>query len=133
MIDISKIDGKISDELLAAYIDGNTTEEENIYIQNAIDSDDYLSEVFDIVKSSNMLDSYDWDIHKGDFGFWELGLPPIVKREDLGIENLNDLPESLGADWDALTSLEPNNEEGHPFDSNSSETIPQIVNNDNIE
>lgn len=34
---------------------------------------------------------YDWSIHDGDYGFWEMGLPPIVTPEDL-IDNVTTTP-----------------------------------------
>lgn len=34
---------------------------------------------------------YDWSIHDGNYGFWEMGLPPIVTPEDL-IENETTTP-----------------------------------------
>ena len=34
---------------------------------------------------------YDWSIHDGDYGFWEMGLPPIVTPEDL-IDNETTTP-----------------------------------------
>ena len=34
---------------------------------------------------------YDWGIHDGNYGFWEMGLPPIVTPEDL-IENETTTP-----------------------------------------
>ena len=49
MIDFLKFDDAISDEMLAAYIDGNATEEESTLIQNVLSSDDMLSEVADVV------------------------------------------------------------------------------------
>ena len=74
----------ISDELLAAYIDGNTTESENALIENALNDDSMLSEACEIVSDSvSFGSSFDWDLHKGDFGFWELGLPPVVTEENL--------------------------------------------------
>lgn len=133
MIDISKIDGKISDELLAAYIDGNTTEEENIYIKNEIESNDYISEAFDIISGSNVLENYDWDIHKGDFGFWELGLPPVIKSGDINGDNYNDMQDPLGNNWGVSTPMVSTNEYDNTIDSNPNETIPLVDNNDNFE
>ncbi len=78
------LDSGISDELLAAYIDGNTTESENQLIENSLNGDSMLSEACEIVSDSvSFGSSFDWDLHKGDFGFWELGLPPVVTEENL--------------------------------------------------
>ncbi len=73
-----------SDELLAAYIDGNTTESENALIENTLNGDSMLSEAYEIASDGVSFGSdFDWEPHKGDFGFWELGLPPAVTKEDL--------------------------------------------------
>ena len=46
----------ISDEMLAAYLDGNANMEECSLIQNQINSDSMLSEVIDIVNDINHLE-----------------------------------------------------------------------------
>lgn len=76
----------ISDEMLAAYIDGNSTDEEKNLIENSIQEDSMLSEAIDIANDTKMLSSnFDWDLHEGDFGFWELGLPPVLENEHFSI------------------------------------------------
>lgn len=76
----------ISDELLAAYIDGNTTGSENALIENTLNGDSMLSEAYEIASDSVSFGSnFDWELHKGDFGFWELGLPPAITETDLSI------------------------------------------------
>lgn len=76
----------ISDELLAAYIDGNTTESENALIENALNGDSILLEAYEIASDSVSFGSdFDWKLHKGDFGFWELGLPPAITETDHSI------------------------------------------------
>ncbi len=82
MIDFSAFNN-ISDELLAAYIDGNTTADENTLIQESIVSDELLSEVVDIVNDSISFGSYNWSIHDGDYGFLELGIDPVFTYEEL--------------------------------------------------
>lgn len=84
MIDFNNFNENISDEMLAAYIDGNATESEKLLIENALSGDSMLSEAIDIANDANSLDnSFDWDLHKGDYGFWELGLPPVLNEEDV--------------------------------------------------
>ncbi len=94
----------ISDELLAAYIDGNTTESENAVIENSLNGNSMLSEVYEIAHDSVSFGSnFDWELHKGDFGFWELGLPPVVTEEDLeylkkdeeGTDNSNSINDNI--------------------------------------
>lgn len=85
----------ISDELLAAYIDGNTTQEESLLVSKAINHDSLLAEIVDIVNDVSSLGDHPWDVCNGDFGFWEMGLPPIIKPEEPNsIVTISDLPES---------------------------------------
>lgn len=85
----------ISDELLAAYIDGNTTQEESMLVSKAINHDSLLAEIVDIVNDVSSLGDHPWDVCNGDFGFWEMGLPPIIKPEETNsIVTISDLPES---------------------------------------
>ena len=46
----------ISDELLAAYIDGNTTESENALIENSLNGDSMLSEAYEIANDTVSLE-----------------------------------------------------------------------------
>lgn len=86
----------ISDELLAAYIDGNTTESENQLIESALDGDSMLSEAYEIANDSVSFGSnFNWEIHKGDFGFWELGLPPIVTETDIDKQSNIEIPDNI--------------------------------------
>lgn len=58
MIDFSE---NISDEMLAAYIDGNTTTEENAKILNSLSGNDILAESLEIVKDSISLNDDEWN------------------------------------------------------------------------
>lgn len=83
MIDNKDFNENISDEILAAYIDGNTTPEAFSLIENALASDSMLSESLDLISDTVTFGTnFDWDLHKGDYGFWELGLPPVISEED---------------------------------------------------
>lgn len=83
MIDNKDFNENISDEILAAYIDGNTTPEEFSLIENALASDSMLSESLDLISDTVTFGTnFDWELHKGDYGFWELGLPPVISEED---------------------------------------------------
>lgn len=98
-------DNGISDELLAAYIDGNTTKSENVLIENALNGDSMLSEVCEIASDSvSFGEKTEWDIYNGDYGFGEMGLPPIVdalemvsQNQDYGLSFDND-NELFGSD-----------------------------------
>lgn len=77
----------ISDELLAAYIDGNTTEEENTFIESSVPMED-LNDISELVADSL---SFEEKLHfyDGDYGLWELGLPPVLDVYD-STNHLND-------------------------------------------
>lgn len=80
----------ISDELLAAYIDGNTTESENALIENSLNDDSMLSEAYEIANNGiSFGEQSDWDIYDGDYGYLEMGLPPIIDALDMIIQNQN--------------------------------------------
>ena len=101
------LENNISDELLAAYIDGKTTKEESELIENSINEDSILSEIHDIANGSiSFGNNLDWELHKGDFGFWELGLPPAVTEEDL-LEAYNNIEKDMAK---KTYGYEPNNE-----------------------
>lgn len=75
----------ISDEALAAFIDGNATAEEAYRIENAMASDEALQECLDIVKDSMPISQSlnNMDIWQGDYGFWEMGIPPVLSMGEL--------------------------------------------------
>ena len=63
MIDFLKFNDDISDEMLAAYIDGNATDEESVLIEDALSSNEMLSEVADVLNDFKSYDdSVDWGI-----------------------------------------------------------------------
>ena len=63
MIDFLKFNDDISDEMLAAYIDGNVTDEEFVKIKDALSSNEMLSEVADVLNDIKSYDdSVDWGI-----------------------------------------------------------------------
>lgn len=111
MIDF--INYEISDELLAAYVDGKTSLMENAIVENSINSDSQLLEVLDIDHDSISFGGFeDLDIHKGDFEFWELGLPPIITEDDI-INFQNNTPMAKNKTYGYETNYELDT-----FDSN---------------
>lgn len=75
LIQLSSAD-TISDELLAAYIDGNTTAEENAFVESYAPQED-LNDISELVADAQ---SFEEELHlyDGDYGFWELGIPPVL-------------------------------------------------------
>ena len=93
MIDFDKLSildstQEVSDELLAAYIDGNTTEEENLFVEQHIPTEE-IDAIMETTEDSQSFQEYIsvWD---GDYGFWELGLPPVLTH-DGEINTLNQM------------------------------------------
>lgn len=60
MIDFMNMGENISDEMLAAYIDGNATPKESSMIQNVLGNDELLTEAIDIVNDSISFGNGDW-------------------------------------------------------------------------
>lgn len=86
---MDKINKIMSDELLAAYIDGNTTTEENVIMQSYLNDDSEVNDIINFAqKSSSFVD--DFDLIKGDYGYLELGLDPVFSIDELK------LPDSIG-------------------------------------
>ena len=78
----------ISDELLAAYIDGNTTESENQLIESSLNDDSMLSEAYEIAHDSVSFGSdTDWDVYNDDYEFLEMGLPPVIDTFEMVSQN----------------------------------------------
>lgn len=92
MIDFNDYNNNISDEMLAAYIDGNATENEKSLIENSMSDNSMLSDAVDIANDTTSFGSnFDLDLHDGDYGFWELGLPPVLSEEDVMVAaDIND-------------------------------------------
>ena len=91
---------EFSDELLAAYIDGNTTENENVFIEQHVETEE-LDTIFETKEDYQSFEDYIsvWD---GDYGFWELGLPPVLTHDgeiniihDDEIDKLSEYDESI--------------------------------------
>ena len=121
----------LSDELLAAYIDGNTTESENQLIESSINGDSMLSEAYEIAHDGVSFGSnFDWELHKGDFGFWELGLPPAITEADLIVaaDTSYDTITNEGADFNPnLDTLNPLDD---GFTSLDTSTLDDLLNTD---
>lgn len=83
MIDFLNINDNISDEQLAAYIEGNATPEESSMIEQALDGDSLLSETVDVVEDCLMLHNHSWDSYQGGYGNWESELLQFSDNNDL--------------------------------------------------
>lgn len=121
----------ISDELLAAYIDGNTTESENQLIESALNGDSMLSEAYEIANDSVSFGSnFDWELHKGDFGFWELGLPPVVTEADLMVAADTSYRNITNEGADISSNLDTFNPLDDGFTPLDTSTLDDLMNTD---
>ena len=89
----------VSEEVLGAYIEGKTDNNETIVIEKAFTEDKLLSETLNESIDDNITsENIDWELYKGDFGFWELGLPPILSEEEcvaadlVGVDDISENP-----------------------------------------
>ena len=127
---IDILNSKISDELLAAYIDGNLTENKNALIENSLNEDSMLSETYEIAHDGVSFGSdFDWDFNKGDFGLWEIGLSPAVTESDLTIAadtSYDDITE--GADFNP--NLDTHNPLDDGFTPLDTSTLDDLLNSD---
>lgn len=120
MIDFLKFDDNIPDEMLAAYIDGNATEEEISLIENSIGSDEMLSEVVDVVNDINSFENEnsDWSLlDNGNESIYDFEYPDSYHPEDLMVAavqeplELNietpplDIPDDIDIDDDGMDDL----------------------------
>jgi len=84
MIDFLKFNDDISDEMLAAYIDGNATIEECDMIQKSISSDDLLSEVADVVNDFNSFGKdANWQMLDDSIESVSSVIPVVYSQDDL--------------------------------------------------
>ena len=84
-------DPSISEEILGAYSEGKLVGLEFDGVSHQVLSDSYLSEILrntsEISVNDTVSEGNPWDIYKGDFGYWELGLPPIMSPLELDSED----------------------------------------------
>jgi len=107
----------ISDELLAAFLDGNTTQEETEQMLEAMQFDD-IREIMQISSSwKETMSMYD-----GDFGFLEMGIDPVL-YEDNALMSSIDLNYEEATDDTSNLNIFQNND-----DNNNVDTDNEIIN-----
>lgn len=83
----------ISEEMLGAYVEGTLQGTELDAILDKISSDYSLREKLHDITETNVEDfveaNHPWDIYEGDYGYWELGLPPILLPDDLQSDDID--------------------------------------------
>lgn len=83
----------ISEEMLGAYLEGTLQGTELDAILDKISSDYSLREMLHDTTETNVEDfveaNHPWNIYEGDYGYWELGLPPILLPDDLQSDDID--------------------------------------------
>ena len=81
----------VSEEMLGAYAEGTLQGTELDAVSDKISSDSGLQEMLNSATETDIEDiaeaGHPWDIHEGDYGYWELGLPPILSPSDVTSED----------------------------------------------
>lgn len=148
MIDFMNIGENISDEMLAAYIDGNATPEESSMIQNALGNDELLTEAIDIVNDSIPFGNGDWGTVFSSPGISELvpsSIASIDNNHFLGITeehpiggdsmfgNSFDFGLAAADPSEAVENDNPSNEESGMMDGSEKwESTDDFSNMDNL-
>lgn len=77
----------VSEEMLGAYLERTLHGAELDKVSEQISSDLNLNEMINEVAVNSVEDlaetSHPWDIYEGDYGYWELGLPPVIPLSDI--------------------------------------------------
>jgi len=94
MIDFLEFNDEISDEMLAAYIDGNSTKKESLLIESSLINDTTLAEAIEIAEDSKNL----WELLGSDDGFEQYNNDNSF--EDSTCQNDNDESEGIDIDFD---------------------------------
>lgn len=72
----------ISEEILGAYVEGILQGTELDTVMEQISSDTSLEEILNDIAETDTENSaeasHPWNLYDGDYGYWELGLPPIL-------------------------------------------------------
>jgi hypothetical protein len=110
----------ISDELLAAFLDGNTTKEETEQVLEGMSEDNALMEVAgianDVISFEDKL-----EVWKGDYGFWEMGINPVFEPEEL-LAGAVEETSFLTSDDDRWLQDDFDNDLGFPNNDDSNNT-----------
>lgn len=76
----------VSEEMLGAYLEGKLQKVELDALSEQISSDYSINEILNNVTETNVENlveaSYPWDVYKGDYGYWELGLSPAITQAE---------------------------------------------------
>lgn len=114
----------LSEEVLGAYVEGTLQGTKLDAVSAQISSDSGLSEMLDDVVSTNVEHlvetSRPWDVYEGDYGYWELGLPPVLSPSDAVLGGDPGKNDDFSVDGDrnqAEETLSLQNAENNPDDN----------------
>lgn len=112
---MARIDGfeplPVSEETLGAYLEGTLPDAVADSTAELISSDPGLIQIlndaavsYDSVAPEEATSA--WDIYEGDYGYWELGLPPILYPDNIETEDERVEKDELSDGSDSLSHLE---------------------------
>lgn len=77
----------VSEEMLGAFAEGTLHGAELDDVAEQISSESSLSAMLEEISNANVDDlvelEHPWDIYEDDYGYWELGLPPVLYPSDM--------------------------------------------------
>lgn len=100
----------ISEEMLGAYVEGTLQGAELYVASEQIISDSRLNEMLNDAIETNLEDlvgaNHLWGIYEGDYGYWELGLPPMLSPNDIALKDDKENTDDFSADSDRFQVLD---------------------------
>ena len=125
MIDFLKFNDDISDEMLAAYIDGNATDEESVKIKDALSSNEMLSEVADVLNDIKSYDdSVDWGIVEVDDESLSIDFPLNSQYDELMVASAIQEPPEISIELPPLEFEPPFEDDPLELEEEPPEELP---------
>lgn len=120
----------VSEEILGAYLEGKLQKVELDALSEQISSDYSINEILNNVTETNVENlveaSYPWDVYKGDYGYWELGLPPVLSPSNMIPEDDKENIDDFSLDSDRIQVEETlflQNTENYPSNNLLNSTV----------
>lgn len=100
----------VSEEMLGAYMESRLRGAEFDSVSEQLASNSGLRDIFSEVIDTNVDNltgsSHLWDIYEGDYGYWELGLPPVLSPIEEMSEDDEEKNDNSFADSDRIPAEE---------------------------
>lgn len=100
----------ISEEILGAYVEGILQGTELDTVMEQISSDTSLEEILNDIAETDTENSaeasHPWNLYDGDYGYWELGLPPILPTSGIMPEDDKEKIDDFSIESDRIQAEE---------------------------